>query len=186
MTLYHTSDRIIQRPDVHQGRKNADFGWGFYLSPDRDFTYRWARDSAVVNAYEFDESGLEVRRFTRSAEWFEYIFHNRRLRDGLKADVVIGPIANDTIFDTLGLITSGYLTTDQALRLLMIRPEYTQVAVKTERAAQRLRWMSAERISLPEAGALKRERDAYQELFAKELAALTGAGEDRAQGDPGV
>lgn len=54
MILYHTSDREIQKPDIHYGRKNADFGWGFYLTPDRDFTYRWARDNAVVNEYELD------------------------------------------------------------------------------------------------------------------------------------
>ena len=32
MTLYHTSDREIRNPDIHYGRKNADFGWAFYLS----------------------------------------------------------------------------------------------------------------------------------------------------------
>ena len=51
MILYHTSDREIVHPDIHYGRKNADFGWGFYLTPDREFTYRWARDNAVVNYY---------------------------------------------------------------------------------------------------------------------------------------
>jgi len=30
MILYHTSDREIVYPDIHHGRKNADFGWGFY------------------------------------------------------------------------------------------------------------------------------------------------------------
>ena len=74
MILYHTSDREIRKPDIHHGRKNADFGWGFYLTPDRDFTYRWARDDAVVNEYELDEAGLEIHSFTRSVDWFQYIF----------------------------------------------------------------------------------------------------------------
>ena len=126
MRLYHTSDREIRKPDIHRGRKNADFGWGFYLSPDRDFTYRWARDNAVVNEYELEESGLTICRFSRSPEWFEYIFYNRRLQDRVEADVIIGPIANDTIFDTLGILSSGYLRPEDALRLLMIGPEYTQ------------------------------------------------------------
>lgn len=30
-------------------------GWGFYLTPDKDFTYRWAGNNAFVNEYEFDE-----------------------------------------------------------------------------------------------------------------------------------
>ena len=29
MKLYHTSKTEIRNPDIHHGRKNADFGWGF-------------------------------------------------------------------------------------------------------------------------------------------------------------
>ncbi|MDC7301289.1 DUF3990 domain-containing protein [Agathobacter ruminis] len=29
-------------PDIHCGRKNADFGQGFYLTGDVDFAHRWA------------------------------------------------------------------------------------------------------------------------------------------------
>ena len=66
MKLYHTSDQEIRKPDIHFGRKNADFGWGFYLTPDRAFTYRWARENAVVNEYELDEVGLDIHVFSRS------------------------------------------------------------------------------------------------------------------------
>ncbi len=166
MILYHTSDREIRDPDIHHGRKNADFGWGFYLTPDREFTYRWARDSAVVNVYELDESGLEIFRFSRDEAWFQYIFNNRRAKDGLASDVVIGPIANDTIFDTFGIVSSGYLQPEDALRLLLIGPEYTQVAVKTGKAARQLRWIGAERIESMDKAALKAEQEAYQERFA--------------------
>ena len=34
----------IRSPDVHHGRKNADFGQGFYMSPDRSFSERWAKE----------------------------------------------------------------------------------------------------------------------------------------------
>ena len=40
MKLYHTSTLEIPLPDIHHGRINADFGQGFYLTPDADFTYR--------------------------------------------------------------------------------------------------------------------------------------------------
>ena len=162
MILYHTSDREIQHPDIHIGRKNADFGWGFYLTPDREFTYRWARDNAIVNAYEFDESGLAIHRFSRNKDWFDYIFRNRRLQDNLTADVVIGPIANDTIFETLGIITSGFLKPDEALTLLLIGPEYTQVAIKTEKAAARLHWIRSEQIRCQDAQAFQAEQEDYQ------------------------
>ena len=74
MILYHTSSQQIQKPDIRHGRKNADFGWGFYLTPDREFTYRWARENAVVNEYELDEAGLLIHRFSRDTDWFRYIF----------------------------------------------------------------------------------------------------------------
>ncbi len=168
-TLYHTSDREIIRPDIHYGRKNADFGWGFYLTPDEEFTYRWARDNAVVNVYEFDETGLDVHAFDRNEDWFKYIFNNRRAKDGLTADVVIGPIANDTIFDTLGVISSGYLSPEDAMKLLTIGPEYIQVAIKTERAAERLRFIRSEHIERQNKESFKEEQEAFLEVFAERL-----------------
>lgn len=169
MILYHTSENEIRNPDIHYGRKNADFGWGFYLTPDRDFTYRWARQNAVVNQYEFDETGLSIHEFTRGMDWFQYIFDNRRAKDVLTADAVIGPIANDTIYDTFGILSSGYLRPEDAVKLLMIGPEYTQIAIKTEKAAKQLRFIKSEKIEGVTGEALKMEKDAYLEAFAREL-----------------
>jgi hypothetical protein len=174
MILYHTSDIEIRKPDIHHGRKNADFGWGFYLSPDREFTYRWARENAVVNKYEFDDTGLDIFIFDRNTDWFRYIFQNRRAKDELSSDVVIGPIANDTIFDTLGILSSGYLKPEEALQLLMIGPEYTQVAIKTKKAIEQLHFISSERINRMDKELLKAEQDAYQEALAAEIEAITG------------
>ncbi len=173
MRLYHTSDREIRIPDIHHGRKNADFGWGFYLTPDREFTRRWAGGHAVVNVYDFDTHALTVRRFTRDADWFQYIMHNRRLQDGSDADVIMGPIANDTIFDTLGILGSGLLKPEVALQLLMLGPAYSQVAIKTEKAAAQLRWIGAERIERLSGEALKAEQEAYLESFSRELERLS-------------
>ena len=102
MRLYHTGTEIIKEPDITIGRKNADFGQGFYLTDDLDFTRRWARErTPYVNIYELDEDNMLIRRFSRNTDWFRYIFQNRRgLADRIPADVIIGPIANDTIYDT--------------------------------------------------------------------------------------
>lgn len=178
MILYHTSDREIQNPDIHHGRKNADFGWGFYLTPDREFTYRWARENAIVNEYELEERNLSIHRFARDTDWFRYIFHNRRLQDGNSADVIIGPIANDTIFDTLGIISSGFLEPEDAMKLLMIGPEYTQVAIKTEKAASQLRWIGSERIERINEATLKAEQDAFQKEFGEALAQIVNENEN--------
>jgi len=171
MRLYHTGTVVIPEPDIHYGRKNADFGQGFYLSPDRNFEYRWAPKNAFINEYELDLTGLDVLRFERSKEWFEYIFQNRRVNDTSSADVVIGPIANDTIYDTFGIISSGYLKPEDALSLLMIGPEYTQVVIKTKKARAQLTWLGAEKIHDRDAvqALLEKEEAAFQEAFAEKM-----------------
>lgn len=44
MVLYHTGFEKIEHPDIHFGRANADFAQGFYLSDNREFSMRWARE----------------------------------------------------------------------------------------------------------------------------------------------
>ena len=169
MRLYHTGTVIIKDPDLHHGRKNADFGQGFYLTPDKDFTYRWARKDAIVNIYDLDETGLNIHRFARDIEWFNYIFHNRRVEDTIDADVIIGPIANDTIFDTMGIISSGFLAPEEALKLLLIGPEYTQVVIKSEKAKAQLHWLSSEQITAIDESLHQQEEAEYQKLFAEAM-----------------
>ena len=167
MILYHTGTVELKEPDIHYGRKNADFGQGFYLTSESDFALRWSSERKnTFNTYELDLNSLRIHRFIRSEEWLSYIFRNRRgMADSLKTDVVIGPIANDTLFDTFGIISSGFLTDKQALQLLMLGPEYTQVAIKTKKAAEQLVWISAREISMEEADqyrqSVKLEEDAY-------------------------
>lgn len=169
MHLYHTGKLEIRNPDIHYGRNNADFGQGFYLTPDRDFTYRWAGNEAVVNEYNLDLTGLSVYEFSRDTDWFQYIYHNRRGKDTLAADVIIGPIANDTIFDTLGMLSSGFLSPEDALQLLLIGPQYTQVAVKTEKAARQLRWLGAEAVRRLDEALRRKEQVEYADLFGNKM-----------------
>ncbi len=107
MKPYHTGLEEIRNPDIRTGRANADFGQGFYLSPDYDFSMAWSRlrkdKEVIVNAYELDTDDLNILELKRDEEWYDYIFRNRngypdRFRD---IDVLIGPIANDTIYETV-------------------------------------------------------------------------------------
>ena len=182
LILYHTGFDEIRMPDIRRGRENADFGQGFYLSDDAEFSRRWARmrkgQDTVLNRYALDLSGLRVHRFSRDEEWFDYIYRNRAgAGDRLpEYDVILGPIANDTIYDTFGVITSGILTRQQALSLLMIGPEYTQVVIKSEKAAANLHFLDAVVLSPEEVSESRAlvcgEEEAYQTLFAEKLLAL--------------
>ena len=56
----------------------------------------------------------------------------------------------------------------------MIGPEYTQVAVKTEKAADHLRWIGSERIERIAGDELKAEQAAFQKAFSEELGKIAG------------
>ena len=176
MRCYHTGHRELRDPDIRIGRTNADFGQGFYLSPSEAFAGKWVREQkdleAFVNTYELDLSGLRVLRLQRDADWFDYIFRNRAgLSDRYgEYDVIVGPIANDTIYNTFGVFTSGLLPKEQVLALLQIGPSFEQIVVKTDRARGQLRWLSSRTLDASELSSLResllREEAQYQQALA--------------------
>lgn len=182
MVLYHTGYQEIRVPDIRHGRINADFGQGFYMTADEEFARRWARErqdaQTIVNVYDLDLTGLCVRRFERDEKWFDYIFRNRAARPDLltEADVIIGPIANDTIFDTFGIITSGLLPAEKAMKLLMIGPCYEQIVIKSQKAAGQLMWREGSVMTKEEVARFRdivaEEEAEYQRLFAEEMQRL--------------
>ncbi len=177
--LYHTGFQVIREPDIKAGRKNADFGQGFYLSDNMEFSKRWARIrnglSTYLNCYTFRPEGLKIKHFSRDLEWFEYIYSNRRgQEDGLaEYDVITGPIANDTIYDTWGITTSGLITKQQALGLLSEGHVYIQTVIKTEKALSALSFAEAVLLSGDEIGkyreTVRLEEARFQEQFSERL-----------------
>lgn len=188
MLLFHTGFEKIPVPDLRRGRVNADFGRGFYLSDDPAFSERWATEKkgaeTFVNSYELKTDDLRIKRFERDEDWFGYIFSNRRSKpDTFKDyDVIIGPIANDTLYNTFGILTSGMLSDAVAMELLLLGPAYTQVVLKTDRAKAALRFLGAKVLdhAALEQNRLRMQAEeaAYQTLFSKMLQRLLGETEE--------
>lgn len=181
MILYHVGFDIIKNPDIHYGRKNADFGQGFYLTDDKEFSYRWAKERSgsdtIINEYELDTTGLNILSFERGSDWFDYIYDNRNHKaDKVSADVIIGPIANDIIYDVMGITTSGILPKEDAKKLLMIGDEYKQIVIKSEKAVSQLKWITSDvispaRLKVYHEQMIKEEQE-FQTLFANTMESL--------------
>lgn len=179
LRLFHVGFQIIEKPDIGVGRRNADFAQGFYLSSDEEFSRRWARErkdsKTYLNTYVLNLEGLRVKVFERNAEWFEYIFSNRAGHPDVldSYDVLTGPIANDTIYDTWGIVTSGLLEKETALRILEIGPAYNQTVIKTLKAVKALTFCGASVIGNEEIdsyrSAVEIEEKNFQEQMAKIL-----------------
>jgi hypothetical protein len=175
ITLFHAGYEEIRDPDVHKGRTNADFGQGFYTSDNKEFASRWARprkgETIILNEYKLDDSALSIKRLKRDEEWFEFIYNNRRNNDTMpQFDLIIGPIANDTIYDTLGITTSGFLSKEESMKILQVGNIYDQIVLKSKRASDALTFVGSQVLSDEAAAAnmaiVKKEQDKYQEEIA--------------------
>ena len=135
MILYHGSNTDIAEIDLSVSKVGKDFGCGFYLSADKEQALELAArkteqlgvGTPMLNSYEFDESslhgrGLSVLEFQEySREWAEVVLMNRRNRTRVPShsyDIVIGPIANDSVGFQIRRLTSGLIDMDKFLEEL--------------------------------------------------------------------
>lgn len=158
LKLYHGSNVTIEKIDLCRSRKGKDFGCGFYLNPDKsqalEMAVRTARrlqeGEPIVNAYLFDENlltdkdtPLSVKVFEEySKEWAEFVLMNRRNMTSTPAhpyDIVIGPIADDTVGLQMRRFMLGYIDIDRMIEELRFHKPAVQYFFGTEKAISYLR-----------------------------------------------
>ena len=142
ITLYHGSNVSIEQIDLSLSRKGKDFGCGFYLNANRQqamdmairTTQRMRSGTPTVTAYLFDESilnqsGLNVKIFDDySVEWAEFVLMNRKNTSDTPAnsyDIVIGPIANDTVGVQIRRFIMGYISMEKLIEELKYRGNHS-------------------------------------------------------------
>ena len=138
ITLYHGSNVHIEQIDLSLSRKGKDFGCGFYLNANRQqavdmairTTQRMRSGTPSVTSYMFDESILEktelnVKVFEDySIEWAEFVLANRKNTSDTPIhsyDIVIGPIANDTVGVQIRRYVMGYIGMEKLIEELKYR-----------------------------------------------------------------
>ena len=63
ITIYHGSSQIVDTPTFGSGRKNNDFGLGFYCTESNDLAKEWAVSSlrdGFSNRYTLDTEYLRI------------------------------------------------------------------------------------------------------------------------------
>ena len=149
MIVYHGSNVIVSEPKlVHQNRF-LDFGFGFYTTigfADK-VTRRRREGTKCVSIYEIDESKAfsecSVLRFDKPDEaWLNYVSDNRSGNyTGDNYDFIFGPVANDDVYTTFTLYTTGVLTKEQTLEALKIKKLYDQLVLSSEKALSYLKFI---------------------------------------------
>ncbi len=145
MILYHGGTERIEKPLCDKGRKNLDFGQGFYLTVLKDQAENWARrvasdrgGKAVVNEYEMDLEALKHQSrylyFPHYDEsWLDFIVASRSGQKPWEGyDVIEGGVANDRVIDTINLYILGYIDKRSALGNLAQHQPNNQVCILSQ------------------------------------------------------
>ena len=143
--VYHGGTETIENPICKFGRKNLDFGQGFYVTNLREQAITWANNMArnrkmpaVLNRYRLDrETILQNARCkifkAYDKEWLEFIVGNRTGQELAKDyDYVEGGVANDRVVDTVNLYIAGLMELSTALRELSKHQPNNQICILSQ------------------------------------------------------
>ena len=149
MILYHGTNTDFQQIRLDMSRVGKDFGYGFYLTTDKQVATRQAErkliqygtGTKVVQCYYLDEKKLDELKVLRfdayTEEWADFILLNRQNKERRSLhdyDVVIGPIADDTVGFPIRRYTEGIITKAQFLEEIKYHQVTLQYFFGTERA----------------------------------------------------
>lgn len=152
MKVYHGTSLEIKNPNLLHSRTDIDFGVGFYVTEDKKMAEKWATGKAnsVVNSYELDSTNLHVVHLGLSKQWLDFVAYNRGFGnisfDTTNIDIIVGPTADDKMFQTISSYLSGFITADQAIRYLNVAGYSNQIVLKSEKALQKLSFLGSKRI----------------------------------------
>lgn len=140
--VYHGGTEIVENPICRFGRKNLDFGQGFYVTNLREQAVKWAENmarsrnkKAVINRYKLNREAIiaEARCLIFEAydeKWLEFIVANRTGQNAADDfDYVEGGVANDRVVDTVNLYIAGLMELGTALRELSKHQPNNQMCI---------------------------------------------------------
>ncbi len=161
MKVYHGSTVAVEHPLAQAGRKNLDFGQGFYVTDLQEQAIYWAQRplnkglSHWLNTYELNMDAVHALGFRYlqfkhyDYQWLEFVVANRR---GEKLwqeyDIIEGGIANDRVFNTIELYAAGLTPREEALEKLRYEKPNNQLCLLNQSLIdQCLHFVSAEMIN---------------------------------------
>lgn len=168
MILYHGSERIIEIPTYGMGKKNNDYGRGFYCTESEELAKEWAcahNKNGFANKYELDMEGLNVL-YLNSDEyiilnWLAVLTKNRTywengtvsemakkyiaenfMIDTSEYDIIIGYRADDSYFSFAQDFASGAISYRQLSEAMRLGKLGEQIVLVSEKAFEHIRFIS--------------------------------------------
>lgn len=156
MVVYHGSNVIVEHPRLVCQNRTLDFGYGFYTTTNLSQAINFANKvadrrecgSPHISMYEVPEINdlqlnFQVLIFPEpDGAWLDFVCANRNGNyHGQSYDIILGPVANDTIYRTFIAYEDGILTREETIARLKIKKLYNQMTFSTEAALQQLNYI---------------------------------------------
>lgn len=152
MLLYHGSTMAVRKPIVSRGRGKTDFGKGFYTTTSSEQAEKWAKikrdrakgTKAIVSVFEIDDAIFSNRSYKimnfdgATKEWLDFVVNNRNQMNIHDYDLVMGPVADDTLYITISFYENGKLDAEAAVAQLKTHLLFDQLSFHTAKACKLL------------------------------------------------
>ena len=166
ITIYHGSEQIVEVPTFGKGKKNNDFGLGFYCTESDALAKEWAVSSlrnGFSNRYSLDTEYLNVLNLNSPdytiLNWIAVLVEHRlfsiktpvarRAKHYLienfgvnvnAFDLITGYRADDSYFDHAESFLNNGITVEQLARAMRLGKLGEQIVVKSKFAFSRLHY----------------------------------------------
>lgn len=176
--LFHGAKTEIDGEiDIHKGRKNNDFGQGFYTgeSYEQAISFVSGFGNSSVYYIRFDDRDLKCKRYEVNQEWMMTIAYYRGTLDEYKdhpavkalieqprnCDYIIAPIADNRMFQIINSFIEGELTDEQCKHCLAATNLGMQYIFVSEKAVSQAKLIERCYIS-------QNEREYYKNIRLEE------------------
>lgn len=185
LTIYHGSQKIVETPTFGEGRKNNDFGLGFYCTESNELAKEWAVSSlrdGFSNRYTLDTEFLNILRLNSPAytilNWMAVLVEHRifsiktPVAKRAKAyliqnfgvnvnayDLITGYRADDSYFDYAEAFINNAITVEQLAKAMRLGKLGEQIVIKSKFAFSKIRFEGFEPAGKDTYYVLRKTRD---------------------------
>ena len=166
ITIYHGSEQVVEVPTFGLGRKNNDFGLGFYCTESEDLAKEWAVSSlrnGFANRYTLETEYLNVLNLNSPdytiLNWIAVLVEHRLFsiktpvarrakrylidNFGINVnayDLITGYRADDSYFDYAESFLNNGISVEQLARAMRLGKLGEQIVLKSKFAFDRIRY----------------------------------------------
>ena len=185
ITIYHGSKQIVEVPTFGLGRKNNDFGLGFYCTESNALAKEWAVSSlsdGFANRYTLDTEYLNTLNLNSPnytiLNWIAVLVEHRlfsiktpiarRAKQYLiehfgvnvnAFDLITGYRADDSYFDFAEAFLNNAITVEQLSRAMRLGKLGEQIVIKSQFAFSKIKYEGFEVARKDEFYVLRKARD---------------------------